>query len=729
MATRGDRVVPSPPGMRAHWFSKLVVILGGLTSCRSPTVVPPASPARAQAAEAVVEVADVGELRPVLQTSVCEPGFPFGSGMFLAPDGRLFAARCSSYLRVWDLGRDGLYLGDVGLPALASFALTADLETIAVLDDRRGVVERRSISGRRLGETPVGQSVYAFTVRGDGRELAFVAAEGARFQLKIVDLSGVLQAQADLPGIGAARMLRWSAGGEAIAVSDDRGQLWVYAVSTRAVTRPAVLVDTDRWSIRADGKEIAAIDPTTPTRILVTEVADSGWSSPRGLPLHAEGLALQFLTSGELAAIDRSANAYRWDASRSGSGGARPISGLGPHEMVGSGVIAASTGALALRSGDMIVRRIIAQAPGEEQLRPLPGFDPSPVVGSSFHPTQRALCLTHGNGLVSLWEFGREPRALWAGTSVLQREPAIWSRSGELLFIASESPKEFVAWDPLVGEGRIRRPIPGTMSLHRLPDERLLGVAGRELLVLRPDGSIVRRVDAGGVIESASVDPTDGTVYFTRDRRLSAWDGAGDGAGVRALAEDIARPLAAWGGALVESGGSLVRVTRDGSREDLKALSPGPTISALTISADGAWIGLGYGDGQVALSSLKDGRNLWINAGPPAWITTLSISADGGLLVSGDDEGIIQLWDAATGGLQATLLVQPPAPEAEGDPQGALQWLVLSSDGRIDGTSIARTMVRWRSGEDVVTTDRPWRERRDRGILDRILGPGAPPGK
>ena len=92
-------------------------------------------------------------------------------------------------------------------------------------------------------------------------------------------------------------------------------------------------------------------------------------------------------------------------------------------------------------------------------------------------------------------------------------------------------------------------------------------------------------------------------------------------------------------------------------------------------------------------------------------------------------EGIIQLWEVATGGLQATLLVQRPAPEAEADPQGALQWLVLSSDGRIDGTSIARTMVRWRSGEDVVTTDRPWRERRDRGILDRILGPGAPPGK
>jgi WD40 repeat protein len=206
-------------------------------------------------------------------------------------------------------------------------------------------------------------------------------------------------------------------------------------------------------------------------------------------------------------------------------------------------------------------------------------------------------------------------------------------------------------------------------------------------------------------------------------------DGAGDGAGVRALADASWPPLAAWGGALAVVDGGLVRVTKDGSREDLKALSPGLTISALTISADGASIGLGYDDGQVALSSLKDGRNLWIRPGPPARIITLSISADGGLLVSGDVEGIIQLWEVATGGLQATLLVQRPASEAEADPAGALQWLVLSSDGRIDGTSIARTMVRWRSGEDIVTTDRPWRERRDRGILDRILGPKAPPGK
>ncbi len=724
LVTRGDRVVHSPPGMRANWFLKLGVILGGLASCRSPTVAPPPSSARAEAAEAV---ADAGELRPVLQSSVCQP--IFGSSIFLAPDGRLLAAQCSSHLRFWDLGRDGLYLGDVGLAPLATFALTADLETVAVLDDWRGVVERRSITGRRLGETPIGVVVKAFTVRGDGGQIAFVSAGDAGSQLSIVDLSGALQARVDLPGIGGAQMLRWSAGGEAIAVSDDRGQLWVYDVATGVVTRPSVLVRMDRWSLRADGKEIAAIDPSTPTRIFLTEVADSGWSSPRGLFLYAEGLALQFLTSGELAAIDSNGNAYRWDARRSGNGGARPITGIEPHERVAIGVIAASTGALALRTGDLMIRRILAQAPGEAQLRPLPGFEASPVVGSSFHPTQRALCLTHGDGLVSLWEFGREPRALWAGISVLQREPTIWSRSGELLFVASAYPEEFVAWDPLVGEGRVRRPIPGTTSLHRLPDERLLGVAGRELLVLRPDGSIVRRVDAGGSIDAASVDPTDGTVYFIRDRRLSAWDGAGDGAGVRVLAEDSARPLAAWGGALAVVGGSLVRVTKDGSREDLKALSPDLTISASTISADGAWIGLGHDDGQVALSSLKDRRNLWIRPGPPARIITLSISADGGLLVSGDAEGIIQLWDVATGGLQATLLVQRPAPEAEGDPAGALQWLVLSPDGRIDGTSIARTMVRWRSGEDIVTTDRPWRERRDRGILDRILGPGAPPGK
>lgn len=108
--------------------------------------------------------------------------------------------------------------------------------------------------------------------------------------------------------------------------------------------------------------------------------------------------------------------------------------------------------------------------------------------------------------------------------------------------------------------------------------------------------------------------------------------------------------------------------------------------------------------GRMKLLALVKGparRGTSASGGAIAW------SADGRRLVSTADDGALRFWDAQDGRLLASLYV----PERTDD------WLLLTPDGRLDGSGPAlRKHLAWRMGDRVARDDREPSTRRTPGL-------------
>ena len=108
--------------------------------------------------------------------------------------------------------------------------------------------------------------------------------------------------------------------------------------------------------------------------------------------------------------------------------------------------------------------------------------------------------------------------------------------------------------------------------------------------------------------------------------------------------------------------------------------------------------GGGRGRGDASRDSL---RRTSASGGAIAW------SADGRRLVSTADDGALRFWDAQDGRLLASLYV----PERTDD------WLLLTPDGRLDGSEPAlRKHLAWRMGDRVARDARESSTRRTPGL-------------
>ena len=72
------------------------------------------------------------------------------------------------------------------------------------------------------------------------------------------------------------------------------------------------------------------------------------------------------------------------------------------------------------------------------------------------------------------------------------------------------------------------------------------------------------------------------------------------------------------------------------------------TIRGVAISADGALLASGGGDGTVRLWAASTGEELATLRGHTGGVFAVAMSADGRLVVSGGFDGTVRLWDSAS---------------------------------------------------------------------------------
>lgn len=115
-------------------------------------------------------------------------------------------------------------------------------------------------------------------------------------------------------------------------------------------------------------------------------------------------------------------------------------------------------------------------------------------------------------------------------------------------------------------------------------------------------------------------------------------------------------------------------------------------VNALAWSPDGQWLAIGYGEAQIHLVSILDGRTthvlhvapLQLDDGNFNRVQTLTFDRTGATLISGTSMGIIQRWRCTDGHLLTSF-------QQEGDVRGG----AISPDGQILATASRDKKIRF----------------------------------
>ena len=91
-----------------------------------------------------------------------------------------------------------------------------------------------------------------------------------------------------------------------------------------------------------------------------------------------------------------------------------------------------------------------------------------------------------------------------------------------------------------------------------------------------------------------------------------------------------------------------------------------------------------------------------------------AISPNNKLLASGSFDGLVKVWDEATGRLLATLIALPSDTEQH-------NWLALTPEGYATGSTGMSTLVRWRLAGQELAAERVWQTVRQPEVVARAL--------
>jgi WD40 repeat protein len=175
------------------------------------------------------------------------------------------------------------------------------------------------------------------------------------------------------------------------------------------------------------------------------------------------------------------------------------------------------------------------------------------------------------------------------------------------------------------------------------------------------------------------------------DNTIKVWDAStgkniatlrGHEYGVRSLAFSPA-------GEVLASGGTEDSVMLWNLKEKklVQSLATTGAVDSLAFSVDGILLAAGTSDGKIRLWRVSATEPLLTLNAHTGAVSTLLFSRDNKLLISGGRDGLTQLWQLPSGQLLATLF----APEAE-------DWVIVTPDGRYDGSPGGLKHLRWVGG-------------------------------
>jgi len=116
-------------------------------------------------------------------------------------------------------------------------------------------------------------------------------------------------------------------------------------------------------------------------------------------------------------------------------------------------------------------------------------------------------------------------------------------------------------------------------------------------------------------------------------------------------------------------------------------------VYAVVFSKDGRTLVSGGTDKTVRVWDVATGRQLRSMAGHTFWVTSVALSPDGRFIVSGGADGSVRIWDAPSGEQLAVLVSLREHFDRLAD---AADWIVVTPDGRFDGSQAGWNQILWR---------------------------------
>jgi WD40 repeat protein len=290
----------------------------------------------------------------------------------------------------------------------------------------------------------------------------------------------------------------------------------------------------------------------------------------------------------------------------------------------------------------------------------------------------------------------------------------------------------------ILGSGTVEiREIAGqrTIATRGLPDAHESGVAvgpvgravafasGKDLALFDDALRRLRSLDTLGQYASAE------QLVFSPDGRwiaaamsgphtfLRVYDAAASGSAVTLDTQDVnyTQPAAfssdsRWLASVVRD--STLTVWNTGTWNVARAWTLPRTGASLAFAPSGARLAVAT-ETDASVWDAERGRKLLTLATPDgANMREIAWSPDAQRIATAGDDGVLRFWSAGDGRLLASLYVM--------ETTGA-DWLLVSPDGRIDGTDTAlRRLVAWRVGERVVTDDSLTRRSRTRNLWNAL---------
>ena len=91
-------------------------------------------------------------------------------------------------------------------------------------------------------------------------------------------------------------------------------------------------------------------------------------------------------------------------------------------------------------------------------------------------------------------------------------------------------------------------------------------------------------------------------------------------------------------------------------------------MRAVAIAPDGSWLASGGDDGLVRVWDLATGRQRAALGGRGRAVRAVATGRDGTWLASADYDGLVRIWDLATGGISAVMRVDGPLEDCAWSP-------------------------------------------------------------
>ncbi|MGA3167229.1 MAG: hypothetical protein ABSF14_14065 [Terriglobia bacterium] len=306
------------------------------------------------------------------------------------------------------------------------------------------------------------------------------------------------------------------------------------------------------------------------------------------------------------------------------------------------------------------------------QLRTLAGHRDL-IYSIAVSPDGKLLATASADHTVRIWdvrtgkatqslEFKLDPSSIFSSLEAGSLAGRMFGKVTAVVFnpdgrsvAAATNEGTIVLWDVASGQEICRLPEHLQKTKKRGGVSISLPRHGIDALGLSPDGRFLAAAEAAEEKVGGTV-----RVWDVASRQeIQTFKGLAENVNAVAFSPDSLRLAAAMNGVPKQPGEATVRIwSVDGWREAGKILvqtGSGVTVESLAFSPDGRTLATGSGDGLVRLWEVASGREVRSFKGHAEPVSSVVFSPDGTWLASASHDNVIRVWDVAAGVARQTM--------------------------------------------------------------------------